>query len=299
MTTFDFTTIQAPNASSTEAFGINDAGDIVGFYRGSDGRDHGFVQTVLNHAFVTIDPPGSTDTTPIAINAVQEVIGDYSTSDNHQHGFIDDNGVVTTLDFPGAIGTVVHGINDAGLVVGQYFTGGLTSHGFVYNSATKAFTTLDPTSGADGSATGINDAGQITGWYIDSSDPQNPVQRGYIFDPTTQTFTNLDVPGAFATTPEAINASGEVAGEANLGGEQGFLYDPSKPAGSQFTVVNPFGSDQVSVRGLNDAGQIVGDFTTDKLHAFLFSAGTVSSVPRHAVFGEQRRGSGARDQQCG
>ena len=40
---FDFTTIDVPNSVTTNAFGINNRGQIVGLYVDASGATHGFV----------------------------------------------------------------------------------------------------------------------------------------------------------------------------------------------------------------------------------------------------------------
>ncbi len=40
-----FTYINAPGATSTTVTGINDSGDLVGFYEDSAGKSHGFIAT--------------------------------------------------------------------------------------------------------------------------------------------------------------------------------------------------------------------------------------------------------------
>jgi hypothetical protein len=41
----NFAFISAPGRTITHAFGINNAGDIVGYYQGLDGIEHGFLRS--------------------------------------------------------------------------------------------------------------------------------------------------------------------------------------------------------------------------------------------------------------
>jgi hypothetical protein len=41
----NFTFISAPGRTITHAFGINNAGDIVGYYQSMDGIEHGFLRS--------------------------------------------------------------------------------------------------------------------------------------------------------------------------------------------------------------------------------------------------------------
>ena len=52
-----FTPINFPLATSTIAFGINDTGEIAGFYSDAIGNSHGFIYA--SGAFSTVDVAGS------------------------------------------------------------------------------------------------------------------------------------------------------------------------------------------------------------------------------------------------
>src|SRR5436309_14884918 len=69
-----FANIDYPGATSTQAWGINPRGDIVGVYT-SAGQDHGFLLSGGN--FSTIDFPGATITVPADINDRGDIVGVY------------------------------------------------------------------------------------------------------------------------------------------------------------------------------------------------------------------------------
>ena len=79
-----FTSIDFPGAASTQAFGINPRGDIVGQYV-SAGLTHGFLLSGDN--FTTIDFPGATLTSPNEINPEGDIVGFY-VSAGLTHGFL-------------------------------------------------------------------------------------------------------------------------------------------------------------------------------------------------------------------
>jgi probable HAF family extracellular repeat protein len=86
----EFTLIDFPDASSTEVFGINASGEIVGRYA-LDGQDpffagHGFL--LKQGVFTTIDFPGATSTAAARINAHGEVVGQYMDVNGIVHGFV-------------------------------------------------------------------------------------------------------------------------------------------------------------------------------------------------------------------
>ncbi len=121
----------AGNPSFTEATGINDLGQITGWY-GDGHENHGFLDT--NGSFKTITMPGALTTEPTAINNLGMVAGTYSYGGyTPTHGFVDIGGKFTTVDFPGATDTVITGINDFGQIVGAYdeFSNGFSAGSFI------------------------------------------------------------------------------------------------------------------------------------------------------------------------
>jgi hypothetical protein len=73
-------------------------------------------------------------------------------------------------------------------------------------------------------------------------------------------FTTIRVPGAMLTQANGINTFGRIAGLYVNGPspdpERGFLL-----SGGVYTTVDPAGAaNTVTPRGINDAGQIVGDY---------------------------------------
>jgi uncharacterized membrane protein len=116
-----FTMIDVPGASGTTvAIGINDFGDIVGFYvSASDGNFHGFL--LSKGVYTTLDPPGSIFTIAQGINNAGEIVGYYDqAADGSEHGFVLSKGVYTTIDVPNSTVTQIFSINAQGEIVGAY-----------------------------------------------------------------------------------------------------------------------------------------------------------------------------------
>lgn len=74
---------------TTQAFGINNSGDVVGTYNGFDGHYHGYLYS--GGTFTTIDMPihGIDGTVAMGINDHDQIVGYYS-SGGIEHGFIAD-----------------------------------------------------------------------------------------------------------------------------------------------------------------------------------------------------------------
>jgi hypothetical protein len=117
------------SAPSLSAFGINNAGDVVGDYTASGGVIDGFIK-LAGGAFHTISVSGATETVALGVNDNDTVVGAYldGTSGTEIHGFIWRIGgsLTTMVDDPDAVGiSYIDGINNEGDIVGAY----LDSHG--------------------------------------------------------------------------------------------------------------------------------------------------------------------------
>src|SRR5712692_3760652 len=101
-----FTSIDVPGATFTVALDVNDEGEIVGRYTGTDGRNHGFLRRSTGE-INTIDFPGAVLTVAQGINLRGEVVGFYrSTKEGRTRGFLRrKDGAFTTIDHPAATKT--------------------------------------------------------------------------------------------------------------------------------------------------------------------------------------------------
>src|SRR5260370_28681008 len=70
---YNFTTIDAPGTSITEASGINGAGQAVGVF--FKPREHGFLYT--GGSLTNFDVPGASDTDALRINHAGQIVGDF------------------------------------------------------------------------------------------------------------------------------------------------------------------------------------------------------------------------------
>jgi probable HAF family extracellular repeat protein len=184
---YSYTTFDVPGATNTFAKGINDAGQVVGYFLSAF---HSFLLDV-DGSYTMFDVPGVAITIATGINDAGQVVGSYSAGGDH--GFLlDVDGSYTTFDVPGAISTEAIGLNDAGQIVGSYQDASLASHGFLLD-VDGGYTTLDVPGATNTFAEGINQAGQIVGGYTDAGGGGN---HGFLLDVYGGfTFTALDVPG--------------------------------------------------------------------------------------------------------
>jgi probable HAF family extracellular repeat protein len=149
--------------SGTEAYGINNAGEVVGT---------GYINSSTFHAFLysggkmkDIGPSGAFQASAYAINTAGQIVGTYSLNSGASGTFLYTNGKMTTLpNPPGSRGGFGAAINDNGEIVGTMYPSE-GSHAAKFSDG--AWTDLGNLTGAQGSgATAINTAGQIVGTAI-------------------------------------------------------------------------------------------------------------------------------------
>lgn len=119
-TTPTFTDINAllPANFNSQATGVNNSGEVVGFYVNAAGNFVAFMD--VGGTITSFEFPGSLSTQALGLNNLGEIVGDYLDAGGVMHGFLDNLGAFTTLDPTGSTATTINGINDQGTVVGFY-----------------------------------------------------------------------------------------------------------------------------------------------------------------------------------
>lgn len=290
---YTFTTLSVPGAFpsyfGTQAFGINDAGQVVGTYTASSSLQ-GFVFDQASATYTTFDDPATpTGTEARGINDAGQIVGylPYLSADRI---FLRDptSGTFTTLSAQtGQFFSSATGINDAGQILGYYTDGtfrapAVTS--FVRDPAPVAYTYLqDPNSGTPSIpnftvANGIDNAGQVVGYFQNTSGAYD----GFLFDPATGTYLTIDVPTATDTYAQGINNSGQIVGYYDINGmTDGFVLDLGT---GLFTTLRDPEAIGTFAQGINDSGQVVGYLTDiDGIHdAFVATPSDSVPVPEPA-----------------
>lgn len=129
-----FTTIDVPGALGSQAYKINNHGQILGRYRDDTPERTSHLFLLSDGEFTTIDFPGAVETgvdgANAGLNSRGDIVGDYcdvSTMpcisyplDGSVHGFLLREGEFTTINVPGAIATSPYGMNARGDTVGSF-----------------------------------------------------------------------------------------------------------------------------------------------------------------------------------
>jgi uncharacterized membrane protein len=203
-----YVTLDAPGATDTYLYGINDFGQILGVsvyvstgksyvfldtrgtftnigdgnaffpgYSSLNDRDQAFGSGAFGYGVLNahgvITPANLSGASgpafPDGFNNLDQFVGTVCDSVTC-HGFIDTKGVFKNFDDPNGTFTSGYGINDWGQVVGPYYDSAGNGYGFLYSNGHFA-TIQDPNAAMLGTEPfAINDLGQIVGWYYDAEE---------------------------------------------------------------------------------------------------------------------------------
>jgi probable HAF family extracellular repeat protein len=238
------------------AYGINDAGQIVGNAYGK-GWDSGFVYS--NGSMTAVGSPGAYRSVATAINSSGQVVGYNVSSTSLRSAFLYSNSVLIPLTDGSE--SAAFAINSAGNVVGL-----MHNHAFLYDG--HGYTDLGTFGGIYSVASGINNRGQVVGYNFANGLGHASL---YSYGKTTDLGS---LQGHFGSSwALAINNVGQVVGWSSAPwGMHAFLY-----SGGKMSDLGTLGGDESQARAINDAGQVVGYSNLSKgssqYHAFLYQNG--------------------------
>lgn len=163
---------------TTQAFGINDKGQVVGSYSDLGYTQHGFLWS--GGVYTTIDDPQSVfGTVAVGINNTGQIVGNYSDASYTQHGFLFSGSAYTTIDGSAtSYATYLNGINNRGQISGYDSDTGDNSFIFYRNAFTTIADPKDTPGGFSTYAEGINSSGQVVGVYGDTNGT-----HGFLYSP--------------------------------------------------------------------------------------------------------------------
>jgi probable HAF family extracellular repeat protein len=136
LTAGSYVAINPPGSPGSYAYGINNAGAVVGFFCAAlPCQQEGFLYSA--GVYTTIAVPGAYATQAFGINDLGEVVGIFqSGAGAPDSGFIWENGVFQTVNDPlGTRGTEILGVNDAGEIVGTFIDSSGEANGFSASAA--------------------------------------------------------------------------------------------------------------------------------------------------------------------
>ena len=301
---YTFESFSLPGATQTYAMGINDLGQITGFYVDAAGAYHGYT---LNARALrgTYSQPTAFTPYNAGANTALGAINDFGQA---LGGTTDANGVTDVFEVTpwgrvslrpaDAYSSILFqnglvyegGLNDGGLYDSAYGDASGVNHGFVGfvdffgRPHTK---TVDypypnhatPPPGLGTELFGNNDYGQVVGAYRVST----AQRHDFLYDALTGRFTDLKISAAntnYSFLPYDINNAGAIVGRYvyfdGINGYLpfGFVETPAQQKTGQYTAVNPPNASAAIIVGVDDSGDLVGfyqlnDDPTYGVYAFL------------------------------
>jgi probable HAF family extracellular repeat protein len=259
----DLGTLPAPYNVWSDAFGINDAGQVVGRCASSTwGVYHVFLSGPGGFSEIG-PPPVGPPPAPDASYHAQALTGGKAAgwwkAGTTTRACTYENGEVRSL-FDSPPFSEAYGLNTAGDVVGRAGGGSDTCQGFLYSGGSpNLLGTLPAPFNSDSIAIAINAAGQVVG----NSYKFTPhVPRAFLWTSNggIQDLGTLPAPLDYATEAKGINAAGQVVGTSKPGSgpTHAFLYSGGVMSDLNSLVVNlPEDFIVQEAFGINDRGQII------------------------------------------
>ena len=235
-----------PDSLTFGFYGLNNAGQAVGFYQDAKEISHGVV--VQGGELTQFDFPGAAETEIFGVSESGLLIGDIFDVDGVIHGFVGSE----QFDVPGAVTTYADDMNAAGNLVGSYVDADGVYHGYIRH--------------ADGSFATFDFPGILSNLEYLFVNPINDsdviVFRAKEFDSLERTYIRLPngalkelkFPGSVTTVGRDITRKGQVVGYYDTldGRGHGFIATPLTPETAEdfsatYSVSLPKGLNMISV----------------------------------------------------
>lgn len=243
--------VSPPNAFSSEAFGINDEGEVVGSYFAQEAT-HAF-RLSSRGGFLDLGTLGGTMTVAVAINDRGQVAGwgRLPGSEIAIRSFLYDGKMKELGTLGGS--TVATAINNHGDIVGHFelIPGVPRLHAFLYQNGTMI--DLGTLGGETSIAYDVNDRGQVVGAASTSSG----ARHAFLYE--NGKMRDLGSLG-LAAQALAINNKGQIVGQTlvrNLGDARAFIFDTGRMRDLNKMVDVSSGWVLLDAWDINDRGQIV------------------------------------------
>lgn len=250
--TLRFTSIEVPGATMTAAQGINAAGEVVGWYFTTDGRQHGFV--MKGTGFTTVDYPGAFYTDVRGIGPNGELVGTFAGENEPGvafHGYrMNAQGKFMPVPYAGHDYEILQRILPDGTILGCRHDENTTStmRGITINAQGGGGEITAYASMHNGATP---DLSRIVGLYTNTTAGR---VEGYVID--NGVFAPLLVPGALMTSAWDVNPRGDIVGIFRDGaGFHGFIWTEAGPTAIDFP-----GAVATRAFGVNAAGDVVGTY---------------------------------------
>jgi probable HAF family extracellular repeat protein len=266
VTRYMLTDLGTLGGSSSEAYRVNDSGEVTGTSYLANGAERAYVYR--NGTMTAIGRADDLYSIGYGINNAGQVVGETVSASEAQHVFVQGrDGILTDAGAMGGLGATAMAINNKGWITGALSVN-YGRHAYLYRDGIT--TDIGPLMNNGYSVShGLNDSGQVVG-AVDGW--TSGYTRGFVY--SNGVVTDVGTFGGRESNAFEINNSGQVVGWANRadGSTAAFLYSN----GVKVDIGTLLGAGaNADARGINDLGDIVGYSQTanNSYHAFLYTGG--------------------------
>ena len=263
-----------PGGTISNAFGVNDHGQVMGVGNANGSVTHGFLWTKKAGMSDLGTLGGGTYSSAQAINDATQIVGQAATNHASADAFLWTNGIMQDLGTLGGTASQANAINfdpqtdSYNQIAGWSRTSDDSEYHSVIWDASLNIVDLGTLGGTNSYAFGNNCNGQVVG----TSATAGGSFDAFLWD-STHGMQDLGTLGGTMAQANGINCFGVIAGSSSLTGDvqtDAFVY-----ANGNMMDVGNLGGSLSQAYAINDAGQVVGySHTTGDAdrHAFLWTS---------------------------
>lgn len=260
---YTITDLGTLGGDTTQAYGINDEGQVVGLSKLNAQVYHAFFWD--GGTMTDLGTLGGPQSSAVDINNAGQVVGSSHVSSGKTRAVLWQDGVMQNLGTIGGDSSGASGINSAGQVVGSDSFTGAYSRAFLWQNGSMQ---LLGTFGGHSSADDINDAAQVVG----ASSTGGPSPQTHAFLWQNGAMQDLGSLAGESSRAHAINNAGQVVGESLASLVSPFPIHAFLWEHGAMQDLGTLGGNFSYAYDINDKGQVVG-FSTNAAgigHAFLW-----------------------------
>lgn len=214
-----FAPVAVPGSVQMQATGINNSGDVSGFWSNTNtGTDANFGvvrEGVSKFVYFDVTDP-LVNSSPsvdqvLGINESRLAVGFYLDANSAPHGFLYSMsaGQFAPVNIAGAVSDAATGIANDDMICGYFTNSAGKTLGFVKPKSGVSVTSFDVPGATVTQFLGVNDLGIAVGFYLGA----DTFPHGVAYNLATGKVTYLDDPsGDMGTTLNGINNKGEIVG---------------------------------------------------------------------------------------